>query len=361
METATELYSRYVTARTEEEAQQTLDLLFSHWLMGWCREAVERNLGCYGLRDVDRLDLISDVVAEVLLALMVRLQTARTGTAEPVNNLRAYLSSTAQNACFGRIRSRCPRHVQLQNRIRYLLRNDARFAAWTNKAGDPLAGIAAWRGRDAAVPCPELQRTVVPLEQLLETTFTLAEGPLRVTDLVRTLATALGISDSPTAPVEPDSVIAPERGADFRMIEREALRSLWSEVRELPTQQRSAILLNLRDTEGQGVVELLPVTGIASFTEIAQLLDMTEEHLASIWNDLPLEDARIAELLQLSRQQVINLRKSARDRLGRRMRKLEGNTGTGSTSEASRGTDNRSLRVRLGRMAESVFRRKGSQ
>jgi len=37
---------------------------------------------------------------------------------------------------------------------------------------------------------------------------------------------------------------------------------------------------------------------------------------------LPLEDAAIAERLGLTRQQVINLRKSARARLARRMRGL---------------------------------------
>jgi hypothetical protein len=39
-----------------------------------------------------------------------------------------------------------------------------------------------------------------------------------------------------------------------------------------------------------------------------------------LWSELPLEEARIAELLQLTRQQVINARKSARNRLTRRLR-----------------------------------------
>jgi hypothetical protein len=47
---------------------------------------------------------------------------------------------------------------------------------------------------------------------------------------------------------------------------------------------------------------------------------MSAENLAAIWNDLPLEDIRIAELLQLTRQQVINARKSARERLARRLK-----------------------------------------
>jgi hypothetical protein len=47
---------------------------------------------------------------------------------------------------------------------------------------------------------------------------------------------------------------------------------------------------------------------------------MTPESFAELWNDLPLEDAKIAELLGLTRQQVINARKSGRERLTRRLR-----------------------------------------
>jgi hypothetical protein len=39
-----------------------------------------------------------------------------------------------------------------------------------------------------------------------------------------------------------------------------------------------------------------------------------------VWNDLPIEDARIAELLGVTRQQVINARKSGRERLARRLK-----------------------------------------
>jgi hypothetical protein len=41
--------------------------------------------------------------------------------------------------------------------------------------------------------------------------------------------------------------------------------------------------------------------------------------MAAVWNELPLEDAVIAERLGATRQQVINLRKCARARLSRRL------------------------------------------
>ena len=54
--------------------------------------------------------------------------------------------------------------------------------------------------------------------------------------------------------------------------------------------------------------------------DIARTLGMSAETLAQIWPRLPYEAAEVAVLLGVSRQQVINLRKAARERLARRMR-----------------------------------------
>jgi hypothetical protein len=64
---------------------------------------------------------------------------------------------------------------------------------------------------------------------------------------------------------------------------------------------------------------LLPLTGIATLRDIAHVLEIAPQKLAEVWNALPLDDLSIGELLRVSRQQVINLRKSARERLARRM------------------------------------------
>jgi len=105
---------------------------------------------------------------------------------------------------------------------------------------------------------------------------------------------------------------------------RQYLARLWGEVCELPVNQRLAILLNLRDNDGGAALPLLPVIGIASIRQIAAALEMPALDLAALWPELPLDDARIAARLNLTRQQVINLRKSGRERLGRRMARFGG-------------------------------------
>ena len=54
--------------------------------------------------------------------------------------------------------------------------------------------------------------------------------------------------------------------------------------------------------------------------QLAAALEINVADFVSIWTELPLEDVRIADLLGLTRQQVINARKSGRERLARRLK-----------------------------------------
>lgn len=93
------------------------------------------------------------------------------------------------------------------------------------------------------------------------------------------------------------------------------------EIRELPRAQRVALLLNLRDTQQSDALMLLPLTGVAGLAEMAEVFELPLSEVSELWNRLPLDDLSIAQLLGVTRQQVINLRKSARQRLARRMEK----------------------------------------
>src|SRR5207302_11096038 len=85
-------------------------------------------------------------------------------------------------------------------------------------------------------------------------------------------------------------------------------------ISELSQRQRTAFLLHadvLRDFE---------LLGLASIRTLASHLGLTKEQLANLWNRLPLDDLTIAGILDCRRQQVINLRRVARDNLGRAWR-----------------------------------------
>lgn len=111
-----------------------------------------------------------------------------------------------------------------------------------------------------------------------------------------------------------------EQDTAWQVEKRIFLQRLWEELRQLPLNQRAALLLNLKDAKGRGCIALFLATGIATLSQLADVLEMRADRFAELWNELPLDDARIAELLQVTRQQVINARKSARERLTRRLK-----------------------------------------
>jgi RNA polymerase sigma factor (sigma-70 family) len=112
-----------------------------------------------------------------------------------------------------------------------------------------------------------------------------------------------------------------ERGAESRLDARRYAARLWAEISELPRKQRVALLLHLRDDNGNPVLPMFPVSGVAFLPQLAAALEIPEVQLAALWQQLPMDDNSIGALLDCTRQQVINLRMSARKRLANRMGK----------------------------------------
>jgi hypothetical protein len=139
-----------------------------------------------------------------------------------------------------------------------------------------------------------------------------------IDDLVNAVAARMGIAD----PIRTsgDHIAAAHTSSPLSIVEStESLHRLWSEIVALPRRQRLALLLNARDPAGESVLRLLVAERIVTMRELAATLEISVAELDALWSAVPLIDAAIAERLQVTRQQVINLRKAARDRLARRM------------------------------------------
>ncbi len=286
-----------------------------------------------------------DAQAEVTAQLLTKLRHAKSDPdGEPISDFRAYVAVTTYRACTDTLRRKNPLRTGLKNQLHYLLTHrPAAFALWKDSRGEWLCGRPAWRGQEIAAASPLLLREMpfttdggggakgAPLEELIQQAFDTVEQPVAFNDLVRFAAEALGIADQEAlrvsdivSEVNPLDMVADTRIDIAAEVEqRTYLERLWSEIRALPSRQCAALLLNLRDEQGRGVVALFPVTGVATVRDIAAALGMPPEELAALWNALPLEDAAIAEQMRATRQQVINLRKSARTRLARRMQAYE--------------------------------------
>jgi DNA-directed RNA polymerase specialized sigma24 family protein len=103
---------------------------------------------------------------------------------------------------------------------------------------------------------------------------------------------------------------------------REMLELLWNVIGELPLLQRRALLFYAHDSGGGSVIPLLVFTGVATLEEIGAVVEYDPLALEGLWDRLPLPDLQIAELLGLTRPQVIGLRRAARERLDRARQRL---------------------------------------
>jgi RNA polymerase sigma factor (sigma-70 family) len=283
---------------------------------------------------------VEDIEADGVADVLSRLADLRDGfNSEPIESFSGYVAAVAQNACHRSVRSRRPNRARLKNRLRYLFSHDPALAIWSGAAGELLCGSAAARGAgaapDAAAQLARLAHDQPGLRHAASASGRPTEGELarfvarrlsggvELDDLTELVADVLGISDVVRVDERSGQSAAEPQSRDPSVLttlaERGDLRRLWQEVLELPVRQRAALLLNLRDADGSGMLGLLPLTGTATMRDIAAALGMPARELAELWGSLPIEDARIAERLGASRQQVINLRKSARERLARRI------------------------------------------
>jgi hypothetical protein len=154
----------------------------------------------------------------------------------------------------------------------------------------------------------------------LNALFQSCGGPIKLDELVNIVADICREKDQPDEPL--DTVVnlaAPRLDFETMLEQQHLLALLWQEIGQLPRRQRLALLLNFRDPGGQDLISLLPSTRTATIEQIAEALEFRLDDFLDLWQKLPLDDMTIAELLGAKRQQVINLRKCARERLARRM------------------------------------------
>jgi DNA-directed RNA polymerase specialized sigma24 family protein len=327
----------------EAESARQLSTLMSHTaepvIQGIIRHKLQRvpveSGSSHAVQDLE--DVHGEVVVEVLSVLRDLKTSPDT---RPIRDFRSYVAAITFRACSEYLRKKRPLRASLKDKLRYALNRSPEFALWKNGTGDWLCGFAAWRdqteppdgieplsgssgGSDDLQSGPHDSATR-ETRDLIRAILNRAGRPVRFDSLIPLLADVLEIKDAPI--VQGTELI--DRLPDLRasvateVEQRIYLERVWVEIKQLPPNQRSALLLNLTDRLGNGVIALLPGIGIASLAEIAAAVDLTVEHLARIWGDLPISDAAIAQILGVTRQQVINLRKSARERLARRTKLL---------------------------------------
>jgi len=276
---------------------------------------------------------VEDVSADVVAELIARLREIKESGASSIGSLTGYAAVSAYHACNEYLRRKYPNRHRLKTRLRYLLSNEKGLAIWEDGDSDWLCGLSRWQierpapltkerlegWRDTLHDIPRGKTGMHPAD-LVTTVFERLGAPVPFDDLVVIVAQLWAVEDPPAAPESVARELASgESDPGARMDLKRWMAELWAQIRELPVAQRIALLLNLRAAGGQAAVSLLPLTGVAGVRQIAEALEIPAEEFAALWNGLPIDDLTIAERLGVNRQRVINLRKSARERLIRRM------------------------------------------
>ena len=282
---------------------------------------------------IEREELFSEAVLQVIR----KLQETKSADLprQPIANFKSYAAVMAFHVVHAHFRRVHPERRRLRNRIRHVVRKSAPFALWQSQSGQFVCGRASWVGTAAEegsegdldrIPplSPRLAVTwndnvgQAQITRALEHVFDHVRKPLELERLVEAVAELFQLPLIPTQAARSERT-EETASAESSLVYRSALIEVWREVDLLPPRQRIALLLSLRDESGSAITSLLILLRIVTFDGLAAAVELSSEELTAIWDQLPLPDAVIAERLGLTRQQVINLRKSARERLGRRL------------------------------------------
>jgi hypothetical protein len=353
------LLRSFVEAPDHEEAEPQLEMLFSQHIDPLIRKIVARKLGAIGSRTLFQSEDLEDVAGDAALVLVKRLWELRgQPDADEIENLESYTAAAVFSVCAHHLRRRYPERSRLKNRLRYRLARDRRFALWDVPGAGLVCGLAHRRGEPAD---GEASAKLVAMERqperwppswrppalmeradpspLVGEILILLSGPIALDGLVSLVAAVWKINRLRPA-VQPgllDNLATEGPSPELATDRRRFAERLWFEVQQLPVRQRVALLLNLRDGQGAGMLWIFPVTGIASMRAIAGTLELPVEELASLWQKLPLDDNTLSERLGCTRQQVINLRMSARKRLTHRLAMHDRSSGNLHRFSASQG------------------------
>ena len=334
------LLTALVQPDDREQTEAVISELISRHVEPVIRGIIQYKIGSSShstAREADVEDLRQEAIVQLLLELRkFSLQPLM----HPISDVRGLAAVIAHRACLRWMRRQFPERHALKNRLYYLLMRHDTVAVWCDENKRMVAGLANWQRQKTS---PTQQRLVLPRDEWLvaqvhrlkssrdyaEITIAFAvifdyfRHPVELDKLVTALASLITLEDRPvqsTGGVAMETAITRERDPAWQVEKRLFLERLWKELQLLPLHQRTALLLNLKDGQGGSCLALFPMTGVATVFQLAAALQMPVPEFKELCKELPLDDVRIASILHLTRQQVINARRSARERLTRRLK-----------------------------------------
>jgi len=334
----------------EAQADTPMEALALDQLMGIALPVIEENLGKYHLRSLQQGYLWSEEDARneicAIIVNRVRRRKLRPDS-KPITDFRAYTAVVTHNFCHFLLSQKNTERAKLKRDLRYLFAHCPELARWKGAHTTALCGFAAWkrhpdpaegveteqlsqiiRHRLVALDFPIQEPGQLELRELVTSIFRAVNAPLAWKELVRHVARIQRVSRTESREISFEEWLAESQHPldeqnilDVAVEKRELIKLIWAEINLLPRRQAQALLLGMRSEQGRSPLVLFEQMGVATVEEIAQALEITTSQLKAILTGRALKDAEIARHFHLTRQQIINLRSSARKRLERRLEK----------------------------------------
>ena len=256
-----------------------------------------------------------------------------------IGDFRQYVLRVASNSCHDFLRAKYPARARLKDSLRDLLERHPDFAVWKASDGELYAGFVQLEHTqpdrrsldhalellsDPASLANELgrfgsrsSRRISIVAQLLRR----VGGLLEFDTLVTLLGAVSGVRDQTIVGLDSEEyrlhspmMESPVR-CETRIEACQTLELLWKVLSEFSYQQRAAYFLGFRDSKGEDLLTLLLDANVVHPTFIASKFGWSLDYLMTIWKQMPLDNASIADLLGTTRQNVNKLRYRTMKRL----------------------------------------------
>jgi len=332
----------YLHSTDEADQQQHLGYLVSEVATPIIQRVLHRAFDqdhindAYGTVRVLGEDAVADVVLKILQALLAFKD--RPGE-RAIANFRGLVATIAYRALTDQLRELYRERANHEQKIRRLLAVNKYLAIWKDAANITVCGRTEWRDeKPKSAPLPSRDELLSLADQvrvasasrnaaeLILFLLNLTDQPVKFGDLVSVTLdcqrkdTQLLESESSSA----GSVLNALRENPLVVLETKLLlERLFAEIQKLSAVQRKALLLNMGDSQNDGI-ECFLLANVATEEQLASLLEFSTAEFRQLLGRLPMTDKEIGDRLGIDSVKVGNIRKAVRDRLERRRRTFLG-------------------------------------
>jgi DNA-directed RNA polymerase specialized sigma24 family protein len=331
------LLHSFLLAPDEASAKAELDTLLQTEAMTIIHKVINQRLGVASISRnpgfIDERDLdAQDLRQQTLMTLTGHLwQVYAAPEKNRIGAFRAYVAGASFNTWRAAVRDETPLWTRLSFRLAYLCRESAGqtgITKWLDAKHGSLVGFALWRQKRVAPllhfdlieqnSIEDLPSPATPLPEIAAWALQQAGGPLPWNDFVTGVAFILQVKDQRVSLDRRnlESLLRPqppEPPIQGESLNRDRLKNFWEQLQRLDRKERAVLLLKAEDLLDFELAQ------VATLQDLAASLGISSTQILSLLPSLPLDDQKIARLLGIRRQTVVNLRSQARFTLRRRM------------------------------------------